>query len=456
MIGGIYTVLSTKAPVMTKSWGEHYITVGPDVWKETTENPYFNEDQTLFPEWRQRASEQGLKIRVGHWAIPGRPIAILIDFTPLFLQKDAIFAKLWEQFHLDSIRGQWDYVEPAMFGYAAGQVIESFYDFYLTGYDHVVAHFHEWMTGTGVLYLKANTPEIATAFTTHATAVGRAIAGNNLPLYRDFNNFNAATIAGRFNIEAKQSVEKQATTNADVFTTVSNTTAQECVQFLDRQPDVVTINGFDESFVPEPALVNSKRKAARQRILEVASAMTGQQLSQNTLMVINSGRYEFRNKGIDLFIDALGKLNKNKQLKSDVLAIIAVPAHIAGINKELADSLNNPDAAATLNDVYASHRLFDAINDPVLKRIRENQLNNQVSDKVKILFVPTYLNGKDGIFNLRYYDFLMGFDLSVFPSYYEPWGYTPLESIGFGIPTLTTSLAGFGVWAKMKGLIRKW
>lgn len=451
MIGGIYTVLSTKAPVMTKQWGEHYITVGPDVWKETTENPYFNEDQTLFPEWRQRASAQGLKIRIGHWAIPGRPVAILIDFTPLFLQKDAIFAKLWEQFHLDSIRGQWDYVEPAMFGYAAGQVIESFYDFYLTGYDHVVAHFHEWMTGTGVLYLKANTPEIATAFTTHATAIGRAIAGNNLPLYRDFNNFNAATIAGRFNIEAKQSLEKQATTNADVFTTVSNTTAKECVQFLDRQPDVVTINGFDESFVPEPALVEGKRKAARQRILEVASAMTGQQLSENTLMVVNSGRYEFRNKGIDLFIDALGKLNENKQLKTDVLAIIAVPAHIASINKELSDRLNNPDAAATLSDVYTTHRLFDAVNDPVLKRIRENHLNNQASDKVKILFVPTYLNSKDGIFNLKYYDFLMGFDLSVFPSYYEPWGYTPLESIGFGIPTLTTSLAGFGVWANNEG-----
>ncbi len=447
MIGGIYTVLSTKAGTITKEWGDQYITIGPDVWKETTENPYFQEDPKLFPEWKQHAALQGFKIRIGRWSIPGKPIAILIDFTTLFPSKDDIFARLWENYQLDSIHGQWDYIEPAMFGYIAGQVIENFYDFYLTGHSHIIAHFHEWMTGTGVLYLKINTPEVATVFTTHATAIGRAIASNNLPLYRDFNKYNAAAIAGRFDMVAKQSLERNAAIHADAFTTVSETTARECLHFLGRQPDAITINGFDESFVPEDKLINGNRKKVRQQILSIASTMFGEPMSDKTTLVINSGRYEYRNKGIDLFIEALGKLNNNKDLSSDILAVIAVPAQIAGPNKELQERLANPDAAATLSEVYATHRLFDAVNDPVLKSIRSNHLNNQPSDKVKIIFVPTYLNGNDGIFNLTYYDFLSAFDLSVFPSYYEPWGYTPLESIGFGIPTITTTLAGFGLWA---------
>jgi glycogen phosphorylase/synthase len=447
MIGGIYTVLSTKAGTLTKKWGDQYITIGPDVWKETTENPYFVEYPNLFPEWKQHAANQGFKIRIGRWSIPSKPLAILIDFTTLFSKKDDIFAKLWEDYQLDSIHGEWDYVEPAMFGYAAGQVIESFYDFYLTGHDHILAHFHEWMTGTGILYLKKNTPEVATVFTTHATAIGRSIASNNLPLYRDFHKYNPATMAGRFNMVAKQSLERNAATHADAFTTVSETTARECLQFLGRQPDAITINGFDESFVPDDKLIVMKRKSARQQILKVASTMTGEQLSTKTLMVIISGRYEVHNKGIDLFINAMGKLNKDKSLTRDVLAVIAVPAQVSGPNKELSERLGNPMAAATLSEIYSTHRLFDAVNDPVIKLIRENQLNNQPSDKVKIMFVPTYLNGRDGIFNIEYYDFLTGFDLSMFPSYYEPWGYTPLESLGFGIPTITTTLAGFGIWA---------
>lgn len=447
MIGGIYTVLSTKATTMKTHFGENYITIGPDVWKEPTKNPYFTEDRRLFPEWQQHAASKGLKIRIGHWNIPSKPIAILIDFTPLFPEKDIILTKLWESFQLDSLQGQWDYIEPAMFGFAAGQVIESFYDFHLTGYDHVIAHFHEWMTGTGVLYLKMSTPEVASVFTTHATAIGRSIAGNNLPLYRDFNSYNPATMAGRFHMVAKQSLEKKAAQESDAFTTVSETTARECVQFLGRQPDAITINGFDESFAPDNRLVASKRQESRSRILDVASTMCGHSLPENTLMVINSGRYEVRNKGIDLFIDALGSLNNDKKLKHDILAVIAVPAHVSGYNKELHERLNNPNAAATLSDMYTTHRLFSAADDPVLKRIKENSLNNQASDKVKIIFVPTYLNGRDGIFNMNYYNFLMAFDLSVFPSYYEPWGYTPLESIGFGIPTVTTTRAGFGLWA---------
>jgi glycogen phosphorylase/synthase len=249
MVGGIYTVLSSKAKMQKEIFGDNYITIGPDVWKETHKNPYFIEDLSLFNEWRQQSALKGMKFRVGRWAIEGRPIAILIDFTPLFPEKDTIFARFWETYQLDSIHGPWDYVEPVMFGYAAGQVIESFYQYFLTGYDRVVAHFHEWMTGSGILYLKKYSPQIATVFTTHATYMGRSIAGNGLPLYQDLATYNPTVMANRFNITAQQSLEGLAAREADSFTTVSEITANECRQFLGRNPDSITINGFDPKIV---------------------------------------------------------------------------------------------------------------------------------------------------------------------------------------------------------------
>lgn len=451
MVGGIYTVLSSKASVIRAEYGDNYITIGPDVWKETHNNPYFIEDANLLSEWRQKAALKGLKFRVGRWAIASQPIAILIDFTPLFPQKDTIFASLWESFQLDSIHGPWNYVEPAMFGYAAGMVIESYYENFLTGYDQLIAHFHEWMTGTGVLYLKKNTPQIGTVFTTHATFLGRSIAGNKLPLYRDLQNYNPAVMANRFQIPAQQSLEQISAREADAFTTVSEITAKECKQFLGRTPDVITINGFDKGMVAIPGQLLEKRKAARKKILQVASKLTGVEMQDSTYLIINSGRYEFKNKGIDLFIDALGELNKNIELNKNVLAVIAVPANSSGPNKELLDCLADPNCKAVPTEVFATHFLLDAANDEVMNRIKAAGLSNLNSTKVKIMFIPVYLKGNDKIFDLNYYDFLAAFDLSVFPSYYEPWGYTPLESVAFGIPTITTSLAGFGIWVKDLG-----
>lgn len=448
MVGGIYTVLSSKANVTREEWGDNYITIGPDVWKETHKNPYFIEDLNLFSEWRQKAALKGLKFRVGRWAIQSKPIAILIDFTPLLSEKDKIFATLWETYQLDSIHGPWDYIEPAMFGYAAGQVIESFYENFLTGYDQVVAHFHEWMTGSGVLYLKKNTPQLATVFTTHATYLGRSVAGNNLPLYKDLETYNPSVMANRLNITSQQSLESLSAREADAFTTVSGITAKECKQFLNRAPDVLTINGFDENIAGDSEALKVKKENSRSKILHIASILTGTMLPESTLMVINSGRYEFKNKGIDLFIDALGDLNKNENLDKQVLAVIAVPGHSSGPNKELRDCLADPDCQAVQSEKITTHFLLNAADDAVMKRIKEAGLTNAPENKVKIIFIPVYLKGEDGIFDLNYYDFLAAFDLSVFPSYYEPWGYTPLESIAFGIPTITTSLAGFGIWVR--------
>ena len=445
-VGGIYTVISTKAQTLINEFKDNFILIGPDVWKETSANPEFIEDKFLYRSWREEAESEGLRLKVGRWKIAGNPVAVLVDFTPYFAIKDKIFAEFWEKYKLDSLSGQWDYVEPAMFGYAAGKVIESFYEYNISGRDKVIAQFHEWMTGSGILYLKSRVPQIGTVFTTHATAIARSVAGNGLPLYRNLKTFNVETLAIDFNIVAKQSLEKLSAQLSDSFTTVSEITALECEYFLDKPVDIVTPNGFDDAFVPDKDNFDQKRIEAKEKLFSVAEAVTNQFISRESMLVCISGRYEFKNKGIDLFIDSLGKLNKCDDLKKDILAFILVPGNQAGPKKDVHDRLNNPNYNAPLPHEYLTHYLHDAEYDPSLRRIIENGLNNSNNDKVKVIFVPSYLNGADGIFNMEYYDVLIGFDASVFPSYYEPWGYTPMESVAFHIPTITTSLAGFGKW----------
>ncbi|MBK9290451.1 MAG: alpha-glucan family phosphorylase [Bacteroidetes bacterium] len=452
MVGGIYTVLSSKARLTRQMFGDHYITIGPDVWKRTKKHPLFIEDPTLFAEWRKKAAADGLRFRVGRWNIPSRPVAILIDFTTFFGSKNDIFAKFWETYQLDSLHGQWDYIEPAMFGYAAGKVIESFYLNFIPGNDKAVAHFHEWMTGVGVLYLKQNLPQLATVFTTHATFLGRCISSNGLPLYRNLTDYQPSATATRFGITSQQSLESLSAKHADAFTTVSEITARECEQFLGRKPDVLTINGFDDMIAGDQARLRTRRIASRKKILKVASLLAGSTLPEDTLLVLNSGRYEFKNKGIDLFIQALNSLQNHGGLQRPVVGIIAVPANHSGPVHELRDCLENPDCTGIQGQQFVTHFIPDHDHDPVLQTIQQLGMHQQNASGVHLIFVPVYLNGDDKIFNLSYYDFLSGMDLTVFPSYYEPWGYTPLESISFGVPTITTSLAGFGLWVRGAGL----
>lgn len=447
-VGGIYTVISTKAPGIQKEFEDNYLLIGPDVWKETNSNPDFLEDKYIYRSWREHAEASGLRLRIGRWNIKSKPIVVLVEFTQYFQIKDKIFANFWERYQLDSISGQWDYIEPALFGYAAGRVIENFYEFNLSSRDKIIANFHEWMSGTGVLYLNDRVPQVGTVFTTHATALGRAIAGNHLPLYGDMNMYQPDSSARRFDIVSKFSLERAAAVNCDAFTTVSEITAKECAHFLGRRPDIVTPNGFDDSFVPSDGEFSVRRDMARTKLMQVARSMFNIDLPDDALLVINSGRYEFRNKGIDVFIDALANLNRDPELNRTVVAFITVPANQSGVSKKLVERLNNADFTEPVEGRYLTHGLYDAEHDAVLSRAVMAGLGNKAVDKVKLIFVPSYLNGKDGIFNFPYYELLIGFDISVFPSYYEPWGYTPLESLAFHIPTVTTSLAGFGMWIR--------
>jgi phosphorylase/glycogen(starch) synthase len=445
-VGGIYTVISTKAPGIQEKLEDNYLLIGPDVWKETNTNPDFLEDKFIYKSWREHAEASGLRLRIGRWNIKSKPIVVLVEFTQYFQIKDKIFANFWERYQLDSISGQWDYIEPALFGYAAGRVIENFYEFNLTSRERIIAHFHEWMSGTGVLYLHENVPQVGCVFTTHATALGRAIAGNHMPLYGDMALYPPDSTARRFDIVSKFSLERAAAVNSDSFTTVSEITAKECEYFLGRAVDVITPNGFDDSFVPSEGEYSVRREMARAKLMQVARAMFNTDLPEDSLLVINSGRYEFRNKGIDLFIDALAKLNKDPGQKKSIIAFITVPANQSGVSKKLVERLNNPDFSNPVESKYLTHGLYDSEHDSILNRAAVAGLTNKVTDKVKLIFVPSYLNGHDGIFNFSYYELLIGFDISVFASYYEPWGYTPLESLAFHIPTITTTLAGFGAW----------
>lgn len=445
--GGIHTVLASKATTLIEQFKDNLIFIGPDVWRGPRENPEFIPDPNLFGEWQEMLHRDGLRVKIGRWNIPGQPVAFLVDFSPLVVKKNEIFAKLWERFKLDSLSGQWDYVEPALFGYAAGMVIESFYQFYISETEKVVAHFNEWMTGGGALYLREHLLQVGTIFTAHATVVGRALGWHNEPLYQRLDEYDADAKAVDFNVVSKHSMEKTTACNVDCFTTVSELSARECARFLSREVDVVTPNGFDNSIVPTGQDYLSKREQARQKLTSVASALLGGSISDDALFVVNSGRYEYRNKGTDVFLDVLKHLNEHGSNKREILAFVLIPANTYGPRKDLVARLKKGESDGPLPNPFLTHGLNDIGYDPIINKIQEIHLSNELSERVKLIFVPCYLNGDDGIFNIPYHDLLIGMDIGVFPSYYEPWGYTLHESVAYGIPSVTTTLSGFGLWA---------
>ncbi|MBR5039238.1 MAG: glycogen/starch synthase [Prevotella sp.] len=446
-VGGIYTVLSTRAKTLQEMMNDRIIFIGPDCWGEKI-CPYFTEDADLYPDWKAEAAQQGLKVKVGRWNIPGNPIAILVDFTPFFAQKDQIYTWLWEDYQVDSLHAYGDYDEASMFSYAAALVAESFYKKYLDASKKVVYHGNEWMTGLGVLYINKHLPEVGTVFTTHATSIGRSIAGNNKPLYDYLFAYNGDQMSWELNMQSKHSIEKQTAHYVDCFTTVSDITANECKELLDRPVDFVLPNGFDNNFVPKGATFTNKRRAARKRLLDVANALLGTQLDDNTLIVSTSGRYEFRNKGVDVYIEAMNRLLRDKDLKKQVVAFIEVPGWVGEPRQDLVERLNSGKSYDTPLPVpEITHWLHNMTHDNVLGMLKFLDMHNRPEDKVKLIFLPCYLTGDDGVLNMSYYDLVLGNDLCIYPSYYEPWGYTPLEAIAFKVPCITTDLAGFGLWA---------
>ena len=446
-VGGIYTVLSTRAKTLQEKFHDRILFIGPDFW-QGKENPLFTESDNLCAAWKKHAAEKdNLSVRVGRWNIPGEPIVILVDFQPFYAKKNEIYTEMWNRYQVDSLHAYGDYDEASMFSYAAGKVVESFYRYNLTENDKVIYQAHEWMTGMGALYLRTYVPEIATIFTTHATSIGRSIAGNNKPLYDYLFAYNGDQMAQELNMQSKHSIEKQTAHYVDCFTTVSEITNNECKELLDKQADVLLLNGFEDDFVPKGATYTGKRKRARAAFLQVAGKLLGQEFSDDTLIIGTSGRYEFRNKGIDVFLEAMNRLNRDKNLKKNVLALVSVPGWVGECREDLLQRLKSREKFTTpLECPFITHWLHNMTHDQVLDMLKYLGMGNRPEDKVKVIFIPCYLDGKDGIFNKLYYDLILGMDLTVYASYYEPWGYTPLESVVFYVPTVTTDLSGFGRW----------
>ena len=447
-IGGIYTVLSTKANTLHKLYKDNVVFVGPDVWSENNPSPYFEEVKTPLDSWKKTALlPEGVSVRTGRWNVPGRPVVVLVKFDSMYSLNDALFGEMWKIYGVDSLHAYGDYGEACAFSHAAAAVICSIVKYYGDKKKNIIAHFDEWTTGMGLLLVKDRCPQVATMFTTHATSIGRSICGNQKPLYDYLKGYNGDQMSRELNMEAKHSLEKTAARQADCFTTVSKITAIECEQLLERRPDIVTPNGFESGFVPAKTKMNAARKDARTSLLDTARALTGIGFEdENTFVVVTSGRCEYRNKGLDMFLDSMNKIRELNQSKR-VLAYVMVPAWVKDPRADLAQRLSSNEKPGTaLPEPVITHTLNNHDSDAVLGSIHRLRFENHPDDNVTVIYVPCYLNANDGIFNKTYYQILAGVDATVFPSYYEPWGYTPLESVAFGVPTVTTSLSGFGQW----------
>lgn len=449
-VGGIYAVLSTKAATLKELVGDNVIFIGPDLWEEH-ESPFFDpKAQTSLSAWAEQAQKEGLKVRVGRWKVPGEPMVVLVDFRPFYSRKNALYGQMWEWYGVNSMQAYGDYDEGCTFAYASAVVIESLFKHLCPQRCKALAHFNEWTTGMGVLHLKHQLPAVATMFTTHATCVGRSICGNNKPLYDYLKGYFGDQMADELNMTSKHSVEKHAAQQADCFTTVSDITAAECNQLLERMP-LVTPNGFEAGFVPKGVAYARTRKESRAALSRLVECLTGSKPAEDALFVGTAGRCEFKNKGIDVFLDSLNNL-RHRNLNRQIVAFIMVPGWVQEPRADVkVRYLGNSNFSSGVSDPVFTHAVHNYFEDVILNRIHQLGFANNGDDMVKVVYIPCYLNGDDGLLNRSYYSMLAGLDLTIYPSYYEPWGYTPMESCAFGVPTITTSLSGFGKWCQSIG-----
>lgn len=448
-VGGIYTVLSTKARTLVERFGDDYVVIGPWLLGEGQREAPFDEQPGAWPELVRDCAEAGLEVRVGRWRTPGRPRAILVEFSKLYQEKDDILASLWEDYEVDSLSGDWDYVEPVLFGHAAARVVELFWENYLDRrHRRAVVQAHEWMTASALLRVQKRLPALGTVFTTHATMLGRALSSLGHSPEDGLGDRTPEELASEHGVVAKHSIEGVAAREADVFTTVSEITAREAELLHGRAPDPLLPNGIDLAVVDEVAGPVG-REEAREKLLHLAGRFLGQDVSDALLLAV-SGRYEFHNKGLDVLLDALARVDAQPGRRIVLLAL--VPAGNSGPRREVLERLELPLEELQGPCGIATHNLFEEEHDPIGEHCARLGLDNAPERRVMIIHVPIYLDASDGFLNLPYEAVLRGTDLSCFPSYYEPWGYTPQESLAVGVPTISTDYAGFGRWALAQGL----
>jgi glycogen synthase len=490
-VGGIYTVVRSKAPFLQEKYQE-YVLIGPLIGRQNEFDPQATPEiwEPIF----STLEKQGIICRYGRWLIPGNPEVILINAPGLIEHKNDLKGKLWERYGIDSWNAKWEFEEPMCFATAAGMLIEEYAK--QTG-KQTLCHAHEWIAGFSLLHLKAAGARVATVFTTHATMLGRTISDSNQPLYDLLGKIDPKEWAYRYNIQEKHLTEVACAKACDLFTTVSDITGLEAEALLGRKPEVILYNGFSVDRLPTFEETNLKHYHSREQLHELIAYTFFPHYAfdlENTLLFFTSGRHEFHNKGIDVLITSLGRLNRQlKEEKSNrtIVMFFWVIMGRGNVRSDLLEQKNtyfelrssvNWQAKQLLHkvsldflsgrtpgkdDLFTSdflqglkeelkhirregnpplntHDVYDEQQNPILTACRHEGLLNREEDKVKVLVYPGYLDGSDGLLNLQYYDATVGAHLGIFPSCYEPWGYTPLESAMLGIPAVTTDTAGFG------------
>ncbi len=499
-IGGIYTVIKSKAAKIYDLYKENYFLIGPYDEEEAIIKFKGKQVPKEFIKIFNELKKDNITCHFGNWTIDGINVnTVLIDFSKYLKKANEIKSRFWKDFKVDSFNSDEDFDEFLVWGETTGRLLEGLRK---TLKGRIVAQFHEYISGAGLLYLKKNKVKIGTVFTTHATYIGRTLTSSGLNLYDVIKKIKPKAEAIKHKIQDRYTMERATALNADVFTTVSDITALEAKYLIGKKPQLVLPNGLDKSKFPsleERAIQHNKFKNQILNFIKVFFFPYSRFDIDNSLLYFIAGRYEFKNKGIDIFIEALNRLNKKlmKDKESKVIiALIWIPTEVEGINKDLLQNKINYEGidnfmdrsldelkANIINSIVSqklpttkelfsnafhyqmkkkmiefrkkgtplavTHNLTEQ-DDLILKALRKEGLNNSSHDKVKVIYYPIYLTGADGLIDLSYYDAIMGCHLGIFPSYYEPWGYTPLETGALGVPSLTTDLSGFGKYVQKK------
>jgi len=495
-LGGIYTVLRSKVPSMVSRWGNRYCLVGP--YNHATASVEF-EPAPLVGAVGQAAKqlrEQGIYAHYGRWLVTGRPHVVLLEYMDVFSRLHEIKYHLWEQ-HGIATAGDNELLNNVLaFGESCRQFLT------LLGQREsrrrpIIAHFHEWMSGVAIPMLRRENWPGAVVFTTHATVLGRYLAMNDHEFYDHLPSYDASAEAAKFNVQSQHGIERAAAHGAHVFSTVSDVTGQECEHLLGRKVDVILPNGLNIQRFSALHEYQNLHRMYKEKIHQFTMGHFFPSYHfdlDKTLYFYTSGRYEYRNKGMDLTLDSLARLNHMmRQSGSDVtvVAFVITRRPVRSINvgalqssamldefrtvaqaikDQIGERLFNAAAAGKIPDLNSlvdeywflrlrrtihawkrdlppgivTHDLADDTHDEVLNQLRTYQMWNQQHDPVKVVYHPDFIVPTNPLFGMEYDQFVRGCHLGVFPSYYEPWGYTPLESIALGVPAVTSDLAGFG------------
>ncbi|OAX83075.1 glycogen [starch] synthase [Emergomyces africanus] len=501
-VGGIYSVLKSKAPVTTAEYGDRYTLIGPlnrasavvEVEELTPSDPHLVETMASM-------KERGVDMMYGRWLIEGAPRVLLIDTASGYKYLDEWKGDLWNVAAIPSPAEDSETNEAIVFGYLVAWFLGEYISKDRTR--AIVAHFHEWLAGVALPLAKKRHMDVTTIFTTHATLLGRYLCAGSVDFYNNLQFFDVDAEAGKRGIYHRYCIERAAAHSADVFTTVSHITAFESEHLLKRKPDGVLPNGLNVKKFSAVHEFQNLHSNAKDKIHDfVRGHFYGHNDFdlENTLYFFTAGRYEYRNKGVDMFIESLARLNhrlKTAGSSTTVVAFIIMPAQTSSLTvealkgqavvKSLRDTLemveqgigrrlferclswkegdNMPDEKDLITSqdrvllrrrLFAmkrhqlppivTHNMINDAEDPVLNQLRRVQLFNHPSDRVKVVFHPEFLNSSNPVLPLDYDDFVRGTNLGVFPSYYEPWGYTPAECTVMGIPSITTNLSGFGCY----------